>query len=245
VGTNFVNDVADFQQGTDTAARLGPVRATAAGWVSPRQMWRGVAAAFSLAGLAGIYLTWAAGWPVLAMGAASLLAAMAYSTGPFPLTRLGLGEPFVLVFFGFVATCGTAWVQALAVPPAAWWGGLVTGSLAVAILVVNNTRDHATDRAAGRRTLPARLGKVAGVMELGVFLALAYAGTAGMVVTGAAPTVVLGSLVTTPLAMRIIWSVSRHDDGPTLNRALAATGRLLLLHSVLVGALLLWAGAPG
>jgi 1,4-dihydroxy-2-naphthoate octaprenyltransferase len=244
VGTNFVNDVADFQQGTDTAARLGPVRATAAGWVSPRRMWRGVAVAFGLAALAGLYLTLVAGWPVLAMGAASLLAAMAYSVGPFPLTRLGLGEPFVLVFFGFVATCGTAWVQALAVPPAAWWGGLVTGALAVAILVVNNTRDHATDRAAGRRTLPARLGKRAGVVELGACFALAYAGTVGMVVTGAAPALVLLSLMTAPLAVRVVGLVARHDDGPTLNRALASTGQLLLLHSVLVSGLLLWAGAP-
>jgi len=244
VGTNFVNDVADFQQGTDTAARLGPTRATAAGWLSPRQMWRGVAVAFGLAALAGIYLTWASGWPVLAMGAASLLAAMAYSVGPFPLTRLGLGEPFVLVFFGFVATCGTACVQALRVPPAAWWGGLVTGALAVAILVVNNTRDHGTDRVAGRRTLPARLGKWAGLVELAVCFALAYAGTVGMVATGAAPLTVLGSLATVPLAGRIVVSVAHHDDGPTLNRALAWTGQLLLLHSVLVSGLLLVVGAP-
>lgn len=233
VAANYINDVADFEQGTDTAGRLGPTRATAAGWLAPRQMWAGAAAAIGLAALAGLYLTWVAGWPVLAMGGASALAAFAYSAGPFPLTRLGAGEPFVMVFFGFVATCGTAWVQVLAVPAAAWWGGLVCGALATAILVVNNTRDHATDRAAGRRTLPARLGKRAGVLELAAFLALAHAGTIGAVLSRAVGAWVLASLVTAPLAVLLVRRVATRDDGPSLNRELARTGQLLLVHSVL------------
>lgn len=120
----------------------------------------------------------------------------------------------------------------------------MTGALAVAILVVNNTRDHATDRVAGRRTLPARFGKWAGLVELAGCFGLAYVGTLGMVATGAAPPAVLGSLVTVPLAGYIVALVARHDDGPTLNRALARTGQLLLLHSVLVSGLLLVAGTP-
>lgn len=236
VAANYANDVADFEQGTDTAGRLGPVRATAAGWLAPAEVWAGAAAALGVAALAGLYLTWAAGWPVLAMGAASMLAALAYSAGPFPLTRLGLGEPFVLVFFGFVATCGTAWVQALAVPPAAWWGGLVCGTLATAILVVNNTRDHATDRAAGRRTLPARLGKRAGVLELAACFALAYAATSGAVLSGAVAPPALAALATAPLAVAVVRRVASRDDGPSLNRELGRTGRLLLLHSLLLSA---------
>ncbi len=239
VAANFVNDVADFEQGTDTAERLGPVRATAAGWLTPRQVWRGAAAAIGVAVLVGSYLTWVAGWPVVAMGSAAVLAAVAYSAGPFPLTRLGVGEPFVMVFFGFVATCGTAWVQAGQVPPAAWWGGLVCGALATAILVVNNTRDHATDRAAGRRTLPARLGRRAGVVELAAFLLLAYAGTVGAVLSGAASGWVLVALATAPLAVRLVRRVAAFEDGPSLNRELARAGQLLLLHSLLMGAGLL------
>lgn len=236
VAANYVNDVADFEQGTDTVGRLGPLRATAAGWLTPRQVWGGAWAALGVAALAGAYLTWAAGWPVVALGLASALAALAYSAGPFPLTRLGLGEPFVMVFFGFVATCGTAWVQALEVPAAAWWGGFVCGALATAILVVNNTRDHATDRAAGRRTLPARLGKRAGVVELAVFLALAYAGTLGAVLAGAAGVWTLAALLTAPLAVQLVRRVASRDDGPSLNRALGRTGQLLFLHSLLMSA---------
>jgi 1,4-dihydroxy-2-naphthoate octaprenyltransferase len=239
IGTNFANDVADFVQGTDTAVRVGPVRATAAGWVTPRQMWLAVSAAFGIAALAGVYLTWVAGWPVIAIGVASLVAALAYSTGPFPLTRLGLGEPFVMVFFGFAATCGTVWVQMLAVPAVAWWCGLVSGALATAILVVNNTRDHATDRAAGRRTLPARFGRRAGVIEYALFLVAAYAGTVGMVVTGAAAAPVLISLATLPLAAGLVRQVAIHDTGPVLNGALARTGQLMLLHNLLIAAGLL------
>ncbi|NLH12705.1 MAG: 1,4-dihydroxy-2-naphthoate octaprenyltransferase, partial [Holophagae bacterium] len=233
VAANYINDVADYEQGTDTAGRLGPTRATAAGWLTPRQMWAGVAATIGVAALAGLYLTWVAGWPVLAVGAASMLAAFAYSAGPFPLTKLGMGEPFVMVFFGFVATCGTAWVQALVVPAAAWWGGFVCGALSIAILVVNNTRDHATDRAAGRRTLPARLGKRAGVIELAAFLVLAHAATIGAVLSRAVGAWVLGALVTAPLGVLLVRRVATCDDGPTLNRELARAGQLLLLHSLL------------
>lgn len=236
VAANFVNDVADFEQGTDTVARLGPTRATAAGWLTPRQMWAGVFATFGVAALAGLYLVLVAGWPVVAMGAASMAAALAYSAGPFPLTRLGLGEPFVMAFFGFVATCGTAWVQVLEVPASAWWGGLVCGALSTAILVVNNTRDHATDRAAGRRTLPARLGRRAGVVELSAFLLLAYGGTVGAVLSRAASGWALVSLATGPVAVMLVRRVATHHDGPSLNRELAHAGQLMLLHSLLMSA---------
>lgn len=236
VGTNLVNDVADFRRGADAEDRLGPLRVTQAGLLSPAQVEWGAMVAFAVAVAAGLYLWWAAGWPVVVLGAASILAGLAYTVGPFPLAYKGLGEPFVLLFFGFAAVAGTTWVQALAVPPSAWWGGLVCGAFATAILVVNNTRDWASDRRAGRRTLPARWGRQAGVAELGVFLVLAYAATLGGVVTGAFPPLVLLALFTGIGARTVLLTVARSEDGPTLNQALAATGRLLMLHSLLLAA---------
>jgi 1,4-dihydroxy-2-naphthoate octaprenyltransferase len=246
IATNFANDVADFESGTDTSARLGPVRVTLAGMLTPREVKRGVIAAFTLAAAVGVYLTAAAGWPVLAMGAASIAAGLAYSNGPFPLSRHGLGEPFVLVFFGFVAVAGTAFVQARAVPASAWWGGLVAGAFTTAILVVNNTRDHATDRTAGRRTVPARLGRRAGVVELVAVLALGYAGTFGLAIAGGGGRWALIAFATVPLAVVLTRRLAVCEDGPSGNRVLAGTGGLLLLHCVLLsfGLVAGRAGAP-
>ncbi len=236
IATNLANDVADFERGTDTKARLGPLRVTQAGLLTPDEVRRGVAVTLAAACGVGVYLAWVAGWPVLVMGIAAILAGLAYSAGPFPLAQHGLGEPFVMLFFGFVAVAGTSYVQALAVPPAAWWGGLVAGAFATAILVVNNTRDHATDRAAGRRTLPARWGRRAGVVEYGAFLLLGQVGTVAMVGVGAAPKACLVALATVPLAWRLVRRLACCDDGPTANRILADTGTVLLLHCLLLAA---------
>jgi 1,4-dihydroxy-2-naphthoate octaprenyltransferase len=243
IGTNYANDVGDFERGTDTNTRVGPTRVTQAGLLSPRAVKIGAAVVFGAAALIGVYLTAVAGWPVLVIGAASILAGLAYTAGPFPLSHRGWGEPFVLVFFGFVAVAGTAYVQALQVPPSAWWGGLIAGAFSTAILVVNNTRDHATDRAAGRGTIPARFGKRAGVVELAVFLVLGYLGTIGMVIAQTAPPHVLLACATAPLAFGIARTVASSDDGPTLNKVLARTGALLLLHAVLLSAVLVGATA--
>ena len=234
IGTNLWNDVADFERGTDTATRLGPTRVTQAGLLSPRQVRRGTLIAFGLACLVGLYLTVVAGWPVIVIGVSSIVAGLAYTGGPWPLSHHGLGEPFVLLFFGFVAVAGTAWVQAGTVPAAAWWAGLVSGAFSTAILVVNNTRDHATDRAAGRTTLPARLGRQAGVVELAFCFLVAYLGTAGLVLTRAASPWALLALATVPLAVWLGVEVWRREDGAGLNRALARTGQLLLLHNGLL-----------
>lgn len=235
VTTNLVNDVADFRRGTDAADRLGPVRVTQAGLLNPRQVEVAAVLSAAIATLAGVYLWLVAGWPVVVIGLASLVAAVAYTAGPFPLAEHGLGEPFVLIFFGLVAVAGTAWVQALRVPPAAWWGGVVCGAFATAILVINNTRDWASDRRAGRRTVPARWGRGAGVVELGVVLGLAYLATLAGVLVGAFPIRTLVCLATAPAAWAI-WRVVRDShDGPTLNRALANSGRLLLAHSAVLG----------
>jgi 1,4-dihydroxy-2-naphthoate polyprenyltransferase len=243
VGTNLWNDVADFERGTDTAARLGPTRATLAGLLTPGQVRAGTLATFGLAVVVGVYLALVAGWPVVVIGAASILAGLAYTGGPWPLSHHGWGEPFVLVFFGFVAVAGTVFVQLGRVPPSAWWAGLVTGSFSVAILVINNVRDHATDRAAGRTTIPARFGRRAGIGELVAFLVLAHLGTLGMAITSAAPVWVLIAELTIPQSILLVQTVAGHEDGPTLNATLGRAGQLLLLHAALLAAALVLTGA--
>ncbi|MEJ2336835.1 MAG: 1,4-dihydroxy-2-naphthoate octaprenyltransferase, partial [Gemmatimonadales bacterium] len=148
VGTNFANDLFDYLKGADNESRLGPPRAVQLGLIRPSGMRRGMIGAFGVATLAGLYLTWAAGPVVVLIGIASIIAAIAYTAGPFPLGYNGLGDLFVLVFFGFVAVCGTAYVQAGYVPAVAWWSALAMGALATAILVVNNLRDLETDAGA-------------------------------------------------------------------------------------------------
>jgi 1,4-dihydroxy-2-naphthoate octaprenyltransferase len=234
VGTNLTNDLFDYQRGADTPERLGPLRMTQAGLLTPRQVRAGMLAAFGLAALAGLYLTAVAGWPVILMGLASIAAGVAYTAGPFPLAYKGLGDLFVMVFFGFVAVCGTAYVASGAVGPPAWAAALGVGSLITAILVVNNVRDLETDRRAGKRTLPVILGRSAGVGEFVLLLVVAYAAPLGMVLAGPASPWALLAWLTLPLGVALARTLGTTSDGPTLNRALAGTARLTLLYGILL-----------
>lgn len=235
VGTNYANDVLDFERGTDTAERVGPLRVTQAGLLSPRAVKLAAAAAFGLAALAGLFLAAVAGWELLAVGAVSILAALAYTGGPSPLAYNGLADPFVMIFFGFVAVCGTVYVQLGQVPPLAFAAALPIGALATAILVVNNVRDRETDAAAGRRTLPVRFGRRFGVVEYALLLGLAFAALPAIVAAGLAGPWTLAPLLLLPLAFPLTRSVAR-ERGPALNATLAGTGRLLLLFALLLAA---------
>lgn len=234
IGTNFANDVFDAEKGADTAERIGPLRVVSAGLVSAAAMKRAMIVAFAVASAFGLYLVSVAGWPVVAIGVASVLSGIAYTGGPYPLGYHGLGDVFVMVFFGFVAVCGTAFVQLGYVPVLAVAASIPVGALATAILVVNNVRDRATDVRAGKRTLAVRFGRRAALVEYACLLALAYA--VPVVLAFTCWVWVALPLVTLPLALARVRALVRATDGPTHNHLLAATAQLLVLHGALFAA---------
>jgi 1,4-dihydroxy-2-naphthoate octaprenyltransferase len=230
IGTNFANDVFDAEKGADGADRIGPLRAVSAGLISAAAMKRAMIGAFIVASGFGLYLVTSAGWPIVAIGVASILSGIAYTGGPWPLGYHGLGDVFVMVFFGFVAVCGTVYVQLHTVPALAVWAAVPVGALATAILVVNNLRDRTTDARVGKRTLAVRLGRRAVLVEYALLLAVAYA--VPIALAASHPWRAL-PVITAPLAFIRLRQLAAATDGPTFNGLLAATGQLLLLHGVL------------
>lgn len=233
IGANFANDVYDYEKGADTAERLGPTRAVQAGLITPTAMKRGMYVVFALALLLGIYLTLVAGPVILGIGIVSILSAIAYTGGPYPLGYNGLGDVFVFVFFGLVAVCGTAFVQLGHVPPLALWCSLPVGALATAILVVNNLRDHEQDAQVGKRTLAVRWGARAVILEYGLLLALAYAVPLYLATSATQGRFVLLPLVTLPLGRKLMRAVAT-ERGRDLNARLAGTAKLLLVFGLLL-----------
>jgi 1,4-dihydroxy-2-naphthoate octaprenyltransferase len=232
VGANLANDVFDFRKGADTKERLGPVRVTQAGLLTPQQVLAGMWAVFGLAALCGLYLTWVGGWPILAIGAAAIIAAIAYTAGPFPLAYLGLGEVFVVLFFGLAALGGTYYAQAGTISNLAWWSAVAIGLLVTNLIVVNNLRDIETDRKAGKMTLAVRLGPQGARVEYLVLMLLAYAIPVVLWQTGIAPAAVMlawGSSLRAVYLTRLLWDAT----GRELNGVLAGTGLLALLYAAL------------
>ena len=236
VGTNLSNDYSDARRGADADDRLGPVRVTAGGLVPPRQVLVATYASFGAAVLVGLYLVAVAGWELLLVGAASILAGVLYTGGPRPYGYEGLGELFVFLFFGIVAVTGSYFVQDGRLPWEAFALAVPVGLLASSILLVNNVRDLETDRRAGKRTLAVRLGRErARRLYAGMVLA-AYLTVPVAWLAGSLSAWVLLALVTLPLAAPLIETVATRADGPSLNRALARTGVLQLLFCALLSA---------
>jgi len=232
IGANFANDVYDYEKGADTAERLGPTRAVQAGLISPSAMKRGMYLIFAIALLIGVYLTVVAGPIILAIGITSIISAIAYTGGPYPLGYNGLGDLFVFFYFGLVAVCGTVFVQVAQVPPLALWCSLPVGALATAILVVNNLRDADQDTRVGKRTLAVRWGKKAVIYEYGLLLAVSYAVPLFLATSSAQGRFVLLPLLTLPLARKLMRAVAT-ESGRELNARLAGTAKLLLLFGLL------------
>ncbi len=231
IGTNLANDVLDFDRGADTERRVGPVRAVQSGLLRRGQVWAGAWVAFGVSIACGLWLTAVAGWPVLVVGIVSIASGLLYTAGPWALAYVGLGDLFVFLFFGLAAVVGTVYVQALEAPAVAWWAGTAVGALATAILVVNNHRDRETDAIAGKRTLAVRFGSRFARLEYAALLLLAHA--AVLPLTARLGPWLLLAFIDLPVAAVVLRSVWR-GEGAALNRALAATARLLLLFGVLL-----------
>jgi 1,4-dihydroxy-2-naphthoate octaprenyltransferase len=239
VGTNLSNDYSDARRGADTEDRLGPVRVTAGGLVPPRQVLVATYISFGAAVLVGIYLIAVAGWVLLAIGAASILAGVLYTGGPRPYGYEGLGELFVFLFFGLVAVTGSFYVQVKHLDWQAFALAVPVGLLAAAILVVNNVRDVDTDRRAGKRTLAVRLGRDRTRALFAAMIYLSYLLAPVTWVFGPLTAWLLLPWLTLPVAAGLVRAVRNRVDGPSLNRALAQTGLLQLTFCVLVSAGLL------
>ena len=236
IGTNFANDVFDFEKGADDESRLGPTRAVQAGLLTPAQMRRGMVVAFGLAVLFGFYLVSVGGWPIVAVGIASIASGIAYTGGPYPLGYNGLGDVFVMVFFGLVAVCVTAALQVGSIPAASVPPAIGVGGLATAILVVNNVRDAPTDVRVGKRTLVVRFGRGFGLLEYMALVAAAFAVPPLLLIAYGYSLPVLLGLVPAPLGIVLAAKLTRAQDGPTHNALLARTAALLLVYSVLLSA---------
>jgi len=232
IGSNFANDVFDFEKGADTHARLGPLRAVQAGLLTPRAVRRGMGFVFGLALLVGVYLTLVAGPVIVLIGVLSIASAILYTGGPYPLGYHGLGDLFVLIFFGFVAVCGTVFVQLHTVPALAIWAAVPVGSLATAILVVNNVRDRDTDVLANKRTLAVRFGTRAGQYQYLLLVAAAYLVPALLLAQGELGRAAALPWLTLPWAVVLTRRVFR-DEAALLNRTLVGTAKLLLVFGVL------------
>jgi 1,4-dihydroxy-2-naphthoate octaprenyltransferase len=236
IGTNLSNDYSDARRGADTEERLGPVRVTAGGLMPPRHVLVGTYVAFAVAVAAGLYLAAVAGWELLVVGGASILAGVLYTGGPRPYGYEGLGELFVFVFFGIVAVVGSYYVQTEELRWEAFALAVPVGLLSSAILVVNNVRDIDTDRRAGKRTLAVRLGRERARRLFMAMIVLSFAAPVATFALGGLTAWLLVTLAAVPLAVPLIQTVSSRSDGPALNAALAGTGRLLAVFSLLLSA---------
>ncbi len=233
IAVNLANDYFDFQSGVDTAERLGPVRVTQSGLITPAAVRAAMGLTLFIAGLIGVYLVFVGGWPIAVIGAASVAGVLGYSGGPYPLASHGLGDLCVFVFFGPVAVVGTHYVQALSFSWAALVMSLPPGCLITAVLVVNNLRDIETDRAAGKRTLAVMIGPAGSRCEYALLVVLAYLVPLAALVIGNHPSGILLPWLSLPLAVscvRLIYTVRGRD----LNDGLGRTAMLALVFSLLL-----------
>ena len=230
IATNFFNDAIDARKGADTERRLGPVRVTASGMMSPRSVMRIAAGFLGVALVCGVFLYQARGWPIILIGIPSLFLAYGYTGGPFPLAYRGMGELFVILFFGLVAVTGTVFIQTGLWPREALLLGAQTGLLSAVLISINNFRDREEDASTGKRTFAVRFGPkpAAALIWLEIKLA-AFGGLAWMAL--GQPALIVASLPVLLIGLRIIWGVFTLPPGPGFNRLLALGGVQLILFA--------------
>jgi 1,4-dihydroxy-2-naphthoate octaprenyltransferase len=234
VGVNFANDYSDFVRGADTPRRVGPLRAAASGIVAPERVKWAAIAAFGVAGATGFGLSLATDWRLLIVGAGCLLAGWLYTGGPRPYGYLGLGELFVFIFFGLVATVGTVYVEELRVTPLAILAGCGIGFLATAILILNNLRDVETDAAAGKGTLATRIGRGPTLCLLVVVVSAAFAIPIVMLASGLAGVMIMFTLFGILIAALPVRTALATSSAPQLVGALKTMAAAELVYSLLM-----------
>jgi 1,4-dihydroxy-2-naphthoate octaprenyltransferase len=233
IGTNLANDYYDFEKGSDTPERLGPTRVTQAGLIPPKAVKFSFAMAFIVFAFACAWLTLRAGWPIAVLGILAVLSGIFYTAGPWPLGYIGLGDLFVFIFFGPVAVAGTYYVQSLEMNMAVILAGLAPGFISVAILTVNNLRDIESDRRCGKYTLPVRLGRSFALSEYLFCIFAASLIPVLMYMCIHDHVAVLMCAGISMMAIPAIKAVLTQTDGASLNAALAQTGKLLMIYSIL------------
>jgi 1,4-dihydroxy-2-naphthoate octaprenyltransferase len=232
IATNLINDALDFEKGTDDQHRVGPRRVTASGLIPPATVKRAAWISFAMAAAAGIPLILRGGWPLLAIGLASILAGYLYTGGPYPLAYHGLGEVFVIFFFGIVAVAGTYYLQALTVDTDSLIAGLAVGLLSTVLLAVNNLRDVDGDARSNKRTLAVRFGRMFARAEIAVCTLVPLAlGVYWWI--RAEHAAALMPLLLIPLAVSIMTASGR-DRGPALNQTLGKAAGLHALYGILL-----------
>ena len=233
IGTNYANDYFDYKHGADTTDRIGPVRATGAGLVKPQTMRRAYVLAFGISVLTGLYLISRGGWPVLTIGFLSILFGILYTGGPFPLGYKGLGDAFVLVFFGPVAVGGTYYLQTLDINLNVILAGLSPGLISTALLSVNNLRDIHTDKKAGKKTLAVRFGIIFVRVEFLISIFLACLMPLILLLLDPKHPYSLFAILVLLYALPTIKDVLFKEVSTELNAALADTGKILLVYSLI------------
>lgn len=232
IATNWFNDALDFMHGSDTAARLGPRRITASEAASPRTVMAAAMVMLGLAAALSLPLILARGWPIIAIGVPSLYFCFGYTGGPWPLSRHGLGELFVILFFGVVAVAGSAFVQCGEWLPESLPSGLQIGCLSAVLIAVNNLRDIAEDRTTGKRTLASRFGVRFARIEITALVLATHAAGIYWIIRGPSTAFAL-PLLTLGLGFPLIRWVWKTEPGPIYNRLLALGGVQLLAFAVL------------
>ena len=222
-GTNLYNDAADAENGTDQPDRIGPMRVSAAGWADPASVRRAAMISFALAFMLGIYLVSLGGWPIMAIGLASLLAGWSYSGGPYPISHSPLGEVFVLAFFGLVAVTGSHWLQSGTWSNTAVLAGLVVGLPAAAVLMINNYRDLEGDRRSGRRTVAVLIGRGRSRRLYALMMLLPFA-VLPLIALHGLKGAMLGVLAL-PISVSLIRRLFRNSPGLNMNALLAGTAQ--------------------
>lgn len=239
IGTNLVNDAVDFKKGADTPERIGPKRITASGHLHPRQTLLLATAILALAIVVGVPLVVRGGWPIVAVGLVSVAMAYAYTAGPFPLAYLGLGDLFVILFFGLIAVGGLYYLQTGVWTGEALWLGLQIGFHATVLIAINNLRDRAGDVKAGKKTMAVRFGVRFSRMEITALVIAPFLMNLWWVWRGPALAGFL-PLLTLPLAYALLKGIHRSEPGPIYNKYLGMAAGLQLAFGFLLSAGLVW-----